>query len=262
MKQLCLKILQIFTIIGLSFGGSIMHAQIVNVEAERIQTGASGWAGSAKLGMHASKDVEGSMLLQTEAHVQLKLDDHLFLLKGSTYFSKSGSETFSENSFLHFRHNYKVFDWLRWEAYTQAQKNQIAGIEFRGLIGTGPRFKIMKDSSLAVYAAVSYMFEHQNEQYPLIGIVHKNDHRLSSYISYTFKPSDGIAFVHTAYYQPLLKAPGDYRISSDLSVSFAVTKILGFTLSYQALYDSDPVPGKPRFTYVLEDQLQISFGGK
>ena len=262
MRQSGNYIVHIFTIALLFLFGSVMRAQIVNVEAERIQTGASGWTGSAKLGMNASKDVEGTMLLQTEAHLQLKLDDHLFLLKGSTYFSKSGGETFSENSFLHFRYNYKVLDWLRWEAYTQAQKNQITGIDFRGLIGTGPRFKIMKDSNLAVYAAASYMLEHQNEQYPLIGIVHKNDHRVSSYISYTFKPTDAITLVHTAYYQPLLKSFSDYRISTDFSLSFAVTKALGFTLSYQALYDSDPVPGKPRFTYVLEDELQISFGGK
>jgi hypothetical protein len=241
---------------------SCVEAQIVNIESERIQTDSAGWAGSAKLGMHASKDVEGSLLLQSQAHLQYKSKDHLVLVKGSMYVNKGGGETFSENSFLHFRYNYNFLEWLRWEAYTQVQKNQIAGIEFRSLAGTGPRFKIIKDSGVAVYAALSYLFEHQNEEYPVTGIVHKNDHRFSAYVSYTMRPAPGVAVVQTVYYQPLLKTPADYRLFSDLNLSFAVTKMLGFSLNWQAVYDSTPVPGKPRFTYVFENQIQITFGGK
>jgi hypothetical protein len=237
-------------------------AQIVNVESERIQTDTIGWAGSLKLGLNAAKEVSGSLLIRSQAHLEYKTQDHLFLLKGSVSFNRAGDETFSDNTFLHFRHNYKVNAWLRWEAFTQVQRNQITGIDFRNLYGTGPRFKIMKGHDLSIYAAAAYMFEHQDEEYPGSVIVRKNDHRISSYVTYTMNPADGVTLVHTFYYQPLLKAFGDCRVFSDFNLSFSVTKVLGFAISYDFLYDTDPVPGKPRFTYAFENQIRFVFGGK
>lgn len=235
-----------------------LNAQVVNIESERLQTDTTGWAGNARAGFTAIKDVEEIYILITEAHVQYKNERNLYLFKGSTNLTRAAGTDFSNNSFAHLRHNYKINKWLRWEAFTQAQSNQVSGIRFRYLLGSGPRFKIHESQKFVLYNGYAPMYEYEEnkiEDY----IVYNRDFRLSSYLSFTIRFSDQFRMASTTYYQPLLTRIEDYRIATHLSVSLKINKRFSIDLIHRLAYDEYPVPGIPRYSYSLENFLNFQF---
>ena len=81
--------------------------------------------------------------VNAQAHVQYKSPKSLYLFLGGYGFLKGDDKSFVDYGFLHFRYNYKLNKTVRLEAFTQLQQNVITKINFRFLIGVGPRFKIL-----------------------------------------------------------------------------------------------------------------------
>ena len=233
----------------------LLEAQIVNIENERIKGDKAGWAG--QLGINFSMTKNESLLIatNTSAHIQYKNERHLWLILGETGFTQIDSEDFSNFAFGHLRHNVKLNEWLRWEAFSQAQFNKIARLDLRTLIGTGPRFKLSKSEKFRFYLGTLVMYEYEDETE---GATHR-DFRMSDYLSFTIQPGDILKLIGTIYYQPKLEKIADYRISSEVTLAFKITKNLSFTSAYRLFFDSYPGLGEHDTFYAWTNGLKFSF---
>ena len=236
---------------------SFLSAQIVNIESQRLQSDTLGWLGSFGTNFLFEKNAVQIVNVNLNAHVEYKTPKSLYLFIGNYNFLKGGGETLSDNLFYHLRYNYKINKWLRWEAFTQLQQNNVTGIALRLLAGTGPRFKISLNKQLAFYAATAAMYEYEKEQ--TTPPVYHHNIRSSSYISFTYKPVENTELTGTLFYQPLYKKFSDYRILNEINLKFKIIKHYSFIAGWYYLYDSAPAAATPKLNYSVSNGIQYNF---
>ena len=233
------------------------NAQIVNVESKRIKSDTTGWLGSVGTSFKLENSAVKVINIEAEAHLEYKAARSLYLFLVNYALLKGEGTTFQNNLFYHFRYNYKVNNVLRWEAYTQMQQNNIAGIKSRFLVGTGPRFKLSGSEKLALYASTSVMYENEKELTKPV-VVH-NDIRGSNYVSMTWRPKENLDVVTTLFYQPLFKDFSDFRILHDLSLNFKFTKNFSFITTWNYLFDTEPAADTPKEIFLLKNGVRYTF---
>jgi hypothetical protein len=242
---------------GFLFIYRLTDAQIVNIEGERYTTDTTGWRGNYNLGFTFGKQKVKYFAFSNTAHVQYKSAKSLYLLLGSVDLLKTSNEEFVNSGFFHFRYNYKIRNWLRWEAFTQIQYNKLNGIRLRYLLGTGPRFKVVQIEKFKTYIGTLYMMEYEVNKDRTQKLLQG---RFSGYLSFSFRPIKTVEIVSTTYYQPKFEDMKDYRISTDNSLSFRFHKLLSFGINYRLNFDSRPPKGAAtNLTYQLENKFKIDF---
>ncbi len=249
MKNLILIALLVFSI----------HAstQVINIEDKRIKTDTVGWAGSGEAAMYLNKNNDFVLSFNTDIHIQYKNKKSLFLLLTDVASVQvNEAQSFVNSGFQHFRYNYKIRDRFVWEAFMQGQYNEPLAIDYRILVGTGPRFKLIGTDKFRLYAAALYMNE--NEKNADIVTV-QNNHRLSSYVSFTLSPNDQFSLVSTTYFQPLFNDFSDRRISTSFDLKSFLTKKLYLDLNYNLLDDSRPAEGVVNTIYEMTAGIGLEF---
>jgi hypothetical protein len=234
-----------------------VFSQIVNIESNRYTTDTTGWKGNYEMGFAFGKQKEKYFAFSNTAHIQYKSKRSLYLILGSVDLLKSESKQLVNSGFFHLRYNYKIRNWLRWEAFTQVQYNKLVGLRMRYLLGTGPRFKVVQVEKFKTYIGTLYMLEYEintdKTQKLLQG-------RFSSYLSFSFRPIKTVEIVSTTYYQPLFSKLNDYRIATENSIHFRFHKILTFGIQFRLNFDSKPPLGATtNLTYLLENKIKIDF---
>jgi hypothetical protein len=192
-----------------------------------------------------------------EAHVQYKTQKDLWLLLADYGFLKGGGQKYLSNSFAHLRYNRKINKVLRWEAFAQAQNNYITQIKHRFLVGTGPRFKIFSAKTFKMYAASLLMFEHETEDIKP-EIIHR-DIRSSSYLSFTFLPTENIEIISTLFYQPLVNNWHDARIFNQAVMMVKASKRFNMYIKWNYLFDTRPAGIAPETTYRFLSGFNFNF---
>ncbi|MEO8109718.1 MAG: DUF481 domain-containing protein [Ginsengibacter sp.] len=232
-------------------------SQVVNVESQRIQSDTTGWFGNAGTSFLFEKNAVKVININAVAHVEYKTTKSLYLFLVDYNLLEGNAQTLNNNLFYHLRYNYKINKWLRWEAFTQMQQNNVTGIKLRLLAGTGPRFKLAGSKKLSLYAATSAMYEYEKEQtHP---IVYHRDVRSSNYLSLTCKLSENGELVGTVFYQPLYRNFNDYRLLNEITIRFKIAKHFSFTTSWEYLYDSKPAANTPKLNYSISNGIEFSF---
>ncbi len=248
---------QFISLILFLFLSSPVFCQVVNIEGQRIQSDTTGWLGGLGTGFLFEKNVVEVININVNAHLEYKTQKNLYLFLVNYNFLKGSGQTFNNNLFYHLRYNYKVNDLLRWEVFTQMQQNNVTGIKFRLLAGTGPRFKLSGSNKLALYAGTSFMYEDEKEKTQ--PVIHHKDLRSSNYATTTYKPSDATELIATIFYQPLYKIFNDYRILNELTLKIKVAKKLSFTTGWYFLYDSKPAASAPNRDYSISNGIEYNF---
>jgi len=228
---------------------STAQSQIVNIESARMQSDTVGWMGSMGAAVCFAQNTEKIFQANLESHIQYKTsnDQGLWLFLGNYGLLKIGHDRFVSDGLVHLRYNRKVNEWLRWEFFSQYQNNFVTQIDSRILLGTGPRFKLIKLKNFRLYAASLFMYEREKER-TSPAILH-NDARNSSYISFTWLPHENIEMVSTTYFQPLLKQFSDFRILNQITFSVKATPHFGLSVRWNYLHDRFPAGNAPRTTY-------------
>src|SRR5690554_1682438 len=249
-----MQLLAFFFIFFLSFQAS---SQILNAESLRKVTDTSGFTGSASLDFSIKKDLNEYFGFRTNVHLQYKMNDHLVLLKNDIEFQRIEGNKFANSGISHLRYNYKIFPRIRWEVFTQAQYNKVSKINFRGLLGTGPRFKLSNSDRYNINLGTLIMYEQEeldDEITPLL-----RDIRGSAYFSFSLYPKDNISIISTTYYQPRLDHFKDYRVSSQTSLLIKMFKNLAFKTTYTFIYDEFPAVGIPTSQYNFSSGIAYTF---
>lgn len=241
-------------LIGFSFTAK---AQILNAESLRKVTDTSGFSGTASINFSVKRDVNDYLGASSNIHLQYKMEKHLVLLKNDIEFQKIEGNKFENAGIAHFRYNYRFHPRIALEVFTQGQYNKVSKIEFRGLAGTGPRFKLTTSEKYKFYFGTHIMYEYEELSDNITPI--QRDFRSTSYLSFSLYPTKTLSLISTTYYQPKIKDVADYRFSNQSSLLIDVIKNLAFKTSYTFLYDETPAVGIPNSQYNLESGFVYSF---
>ena len=251
---------------------ALTFAQVVNTEKLRLDNEEDKWTGEIGTNFGLSRNKAGQTLaLGTRLRLEYKSGASRWMLLGAynlTQFNNidvpgSAPKNFTNNAFGHLRYNHALNGRLTWEAFAQAQYDEIQQLDIRTLAGTGPRIQIMESDSSQLYWGILYMYEHE-ESYNLLENAMQqpvvlDDHRISTYLSGGFSITDFFAINAVVYYQPRLDKWGDFRIASETTLSVNITEKLLFNTYFQVIYDDDPPAPVPNTMYVLRNGLEVSF---
>jgi hypothetical protein len=228
--------------------------QIVNMESQRYHTDTTGWAGS--LGGNFALTNYGQKVFDVDAnaHLQYKSKRSLYLFLGGYGFLKGDQQSYVDYGFLHLRYNYKLTKILRLEAFTQLQQNVITKIQFRYLIGAGPRFKLVESRKIKLYMGSLPMYEIEKEK-DVPGNI--TNWRCSNYLSFTFIPNKQTELTTTTYYQPVMFDAGDYRLLNQTTCKIKAGKKIAVVIRYNYQYDASPAAGVNKETYAFGTGIDV-----
>lgn len=233
------------------------NSQILNAESLRKVTDTSGFSGSASLNFSIKRDVNDYLGFNSSIHVQYKMNKHLVLLKNDVELQNIEGNKFENAGITHLRYNYRFHPRIAWEVFSQAQYNKVSKIEFRGLVGTGPRFKLTSSEKYKFYFGTHIMYEQEELSDGITPL--QRDFRSTSYLSFSLYPTETISVISTTYYQPKIKDLGDYRVSNQSSLLIDLFKNFAFKTTYTFIYDETPAVGIPNSQYNLESGFVYSF---
>ncbi|MEW7278849.1 DUF481 domain-containing protein [Aquimarina sp. 2201CG1-2-11] len=235
-----------------------VNAQIVNVESIRKVSDTSRWSGYANLSFDLTKNKNRIFNFKNKVHIQYLYEKNLVLVVNDINFKESNNSKLVSKGTQHIRYNYRFSNRFALEAFAQSQYDEISAIEFRGLLGTGVRFKVSKSDDYNFFMGILSMFEYERINNNLEDVIHR-DFRNSTYVSFSLFPKNDIAIVSTTYYQPLYRDFEDYRLSNDTSVVINIFKNLAFNLGFTYLYDAMPALEVPKEQYKITNGLTYSF---
>lgn len=252
-------IISLFTISCIRLSDT--HAQLINIESQRIQSDTIRKAGNAFVSFLYQKNNNKPLTqFKSGAVFQFKSNNlkDIFLLLGNYQFSQTREQQLSNAAFFHLRYNRKLNKFLRYELYSQIQNNQLLSLRSRFISGTGLRIKFSNTKVFQAYLGISGFYEYEesienNER------LHRNDARMSDYLVLSFKfPNDKGEFVSTSYYQPLFSNFADFRFSNQSSLVIHLSKLLSFTTTFSYSYDEFPPLGVARETISMENGLRFN----
>jgi len=240
-------------IIALFLWSTQLRAQILNIENYRIKTDTIGWAGKLGLDFSLTKNTHSLTKIGSNIHVQYKTKRSLYLLLGQYQIFISDGSNLIDKSIGHLRYNYKFTPKIVGELFLQLQRNSVSKIELRSLLGTGMRFKLSNNKKYRFYLGSAVMYEHEKSLENIIPV--SQTFRWSNYFSTSLYPTKSFTFISTTYYQPAINQFSDYRLLSQNSLIFSVSKHISFKTSLNIQYDSDPIPGIPNLQYGVASGL-------
>ena len=236
----------------------VAHAQIINVEANRLPEDSLGWKGLVTTNFYTNKNTSVQYSLDAGSKIQYRNGASLWLSLNHARFLFKNTDQLENQGYQHFRYDYLWTNLVTWEAFTQIQFDQVLRIDLRALVGTGPKFNLVRKDNTKIAIGTLYMFEHEKEQGN--DIIH-NDHRISAYLSLSWRILKQLYVQNITYYQPVVNNFSDYRVSSGTNVTLDINSKFSFNTGVSLNYDSSPVvdPGIEKFTYTISNGIIFKF---
>ena len=232
-------------------------AQVINTERLRLNAKDQGWVGSFNASFSQSQSTIKIQSLSLRTGMEYVKDPVTILLVGQLSLSKKDNTVNLANAgFFHARLGHALSRSMRWETFGQVQYHEFKKIGIRSLSGTGARFTLSESDSLKVFWGALYMYEYEKL---FAEDTYNRAHRMSTYLSAAYRFTDFFFIDFIAYYQPLWRAPSDFRISSETIVNFDLTQSLNFRIIFNYGYDSRPPEGIPRINYNWSNSLGLTF---
>ena len=241
-----MKYCQIYSLILFNFFLFTAQAQLVNIEAKRMQTDSTRFMlKSDLLANYSDNNDEYVLRIRSNISTQLKSKNlkEIYFLVLSYNLVRTQGKDFQNSWFVHVRYNHKLSDFFRLEAFVQDQNNTQLTISRRKLVGAGIRIKLMNKKNTESYFGNSYIYE--------IEKLNSSDqqifnHRNSSYLSLnqSFEKVN-LYLTGTVYFQPLYRAIKNHRILSQFKAEMPLTENISLSALYNYAYT--------RFSSNLED---------
>ena len=233
-----------------------VKAQVINIENKRFMNDTNGWVGNADFNFNVYNNTQQVLQFSNTLRVQYQKNKSRFILLNDLNFIKAGNTDFANAGYQHFRYNYKVSKWITMEAFTQTQYNPVLKLDFRYLLGAGPRLKVLKKENAKIYVAALYMYEYDDI---VADAVNLYEHRVSTYLTCTFSLLKNVELTSTTFYQPNIENTSDYRIANDSGLEIHINKHLNFKSTFNMLYDTYQPMGIPDLVYSFRNGLSIKF---
>ncbi len=235
----CIKLCFLFMVIK---GPNCLYAQVVNIEQARLMADSVGWTGKIHAGFQSQHFSEYLINGNLRFSAQIKNSQRFFLILGEVGYTASKQTDFTNYKMLHVRFSEKVYNNIRWEGFLQLQQNRPLGIDYRFLAGTGPRIRLWSRKYSRMYFGTVVMAEKER---PSSLEDPTWQARSSSYLNIFTSKDARISFSGSVYYQPLFTSIGDFRISGQYTINFAINRHVGFFTEITHIFDSRPPSNAP-----------------
>jgi hypothetical protein len=248
---------RIFLTFSFLFFLKLSLAQIINIEEQRMKE-KDGWQGLIRADFYTSKNKKEFYRFNVGSQLQYKKKKNTFISSNNLRMIFTDEDDIENRGFQHFRYNRELDSHFVWEAFTQLQTDHILQIKLRWLIGSGPMFKLYNKEKTKIRVGSIYMYEYEEEAGT--DIIHRN-HRLSNYLTLSYKFNKVFSLYNITYYQPRLDKFHDYRLSSGTSLGIKVFKNLSLNVSFQMNYDAYPVENAEieKLTYTMLNGVSYKF---
>ncbi|WP_027126060.1 DUF481 domain-containing protein [Gelidibacter mesophilus] len=237
---------------------TLASAQVINIESFRKSTDSISWTGAAGLDFSIIKNKNSLFRIGTKAHVQYKNEFELWLIVNEINFQKVAGSSFVNKGIQHLRYNYRITPKIKMEGFVQVQYDAISEIDYRGLIGLGPRFKLNSNDDYRFYLGTLVMIEHEKAS-PIVEDRIQKDIRGSVYFSLSMYPTDNLSIISTSYYQPSFELLKDFRFSNESSLLLKIYESLALKTTFTYNFDAFPIEGIPKTQYELTNGLLYIF---
>lgn len=233
-----------------------LYSQVINIENKRFFNDTNGWVGHVDFSFNINQNTQQVLAFSNSSRIQYRYNRSRTILFNDVSFIKAGNTNFVNSGYQHLRYNYKVNHFLTMEVFTQTQYNPVLKLDFRYLLGYGPRFKLVKKENAHIYFAALYMYEFddivgQKENY--------YENRISTYLTLSLRLFKTLDVTSTTFYQPNMENGKDYRIANDSSLEIFINKYLNYKSSFNVLYDTRQPEGIPDLVYVFRNGLTVKF---
>ena len=165
-------------------------SQVVNIEQARVNLDSTGWQANVDLS-YFRQEFDDDLTTVTGRFSAQKKDSKIYLLLlADAGYSYSQEDVFTNYKLGHVRASVKCAPRIRWEAFVQAQDNRPLGIQFRSLLGTGPRARLFANEHGRLYGGTTAMLENEwSTKTPLLSLSLYLSISLSLYLSISLSQS-------------------------------------------------------------------------
>lgn len=160
---------------------------------------------------------------------------------GSQYGESNGIRNVNK-SFIHYRYIQQLTEMVDLEIFSQLESNEFTRLSYRGLIGAGARFSVVKSTQHHAFIGVG-AFQSQEEVEFTAGLTDDGTEefaRANLYILSKYNVNSNISFSNVLYYQPRIDELNDYRALLETKLDFKINKDINFRISVDIEHDSNP----------------------
>ncbi len=183
-----------------------------------------------------------------------------WLFNGSYSIQQSQGIRTRNNSFVHIRNIWEIYRkkqgiGIDWEYFGQVETDEFRELNFRGLVGTGLRFKPIYDYK--IYFGIGPMWV--KETY----LSHKEEDnevwRANIYFNIRFDVADKSAVSYVAYYQPEIEDGSNVDLKQSFEFESKITKSLSFVVNMSYDYDSNPISKVKKYDFSQTTSFKYNF---
>ena len=248
-----------FVVAGLLGLPSAARADGLNIEKMRLDPDKDGFSTSIQLSLAFNEGNVNLLDFGASGNGAYRKGRHLVFAIGSSRFAsrtrnsegegladlRSEDARFTDKHQIHFRYNFRVFDWLRAEAFTQVESNEFQLIQLRSKTGVGPRFTPFQNPVFATHLGLLYMLD--AEFLDLESFLSAPDpnraesvvHRASAYLTLAYD-GDRFAAQTTTYVQPRFDRFRDVRVLHETEFEVKILDHLSYKVLLGADFDREP----------------------
>lgn len=172
-------------------------------------------------------------------------------------YGRGRDDTFKERTFEHLRARVTIDCFWKWEAFGQHELDHFRRLTVRALAGTGPAFQVVHTRPFSLLAGAAYMFEYErlDDREDTLDAGNRTVfHRASTYLTATQQFGETASLTGTAYYQPRIDEPRDFRFFGEAVITGKLSKHVALTDAFVVAYDSRPPDG------IQRTDLQLRIG--
>jgi len=193
-------------------------------------------------------------------NINLRYDSNttyaLWLLGGYNYTHIPGVQI-ENRGFAHLRYLYKIEDPLYAETYLQTENNKLREIQNRSLIGTGIRYRFYDNSRYGrIYLGIGLLYEYLRFSNTQVDPTEYNL-RGNNYLHYTKRLKNKTEINAFIYYQPNIRAWGDYTIHSIAELQTPIFENFYLLLRFFNDYDSTPPKNNQVKQYDVSQRISL-----
>ncbi|MEO8732962.1 MAG: DUF481 domain-containing protein, partial [Flavobacteriales bacterium] len=165
------------------------------------------------------------------------------------------TNSFLNTGFQHLRYNYRYDSLWTGEAFVQTQYNKPLRLDFRIMVGAGPRLTAVHSKQFKLNLGTSLMFENEHvTNGPTF-----SEGRSSTYVSSTVNFNVIASLTVVVYYRPKLFDASDHRISLESGLLLNITKRMTFESRLNLLKDTAQPEGVPSLSYSWNNLFGFKF---
>jgi hypothetical protein len=254
------NILPSFFLLSLCCYSSIFYSQILNIEDPTLPLDSikkhdlkMGFALSGNISQQQTLVYDATALSEWVYHYN---DQHQVLLNGQYITTGSNGNTLINSGYAYLRYTPRFHSAFTPQLFAQFQNDINRGLWMRQLQGANLRWIAKQTSQLQITLASGIFYE--KEQWNLsggsdisAGKAKFQQYKLNQNLRIFWQPNPHFEITWNQFLQfhPQFQSGNNYRWSSQISTSIALSKRISLQINFSSMYDTQPVISIPKFYF-------------